>query len=115
MIKKSSVQETEVRDSMRGGPGQVTVRHYFKKHEINARCRLCAQLTLLTGAGIGLHEHAQEDELFIIQQGRAILNDGMTEVEVEAGDAILTGRGQKHAITNIGQVPLVITAVIMEY
>ena len=42
--------ETEVRDKMRGGQGQVHIRHLFKKEEIKARTRLCARLTLPPGA-----------------------------------------------------------------
>ena len=115
MIKKNSERETEVRKNMRGGPGEVTIRHYFKKDEINARCRLCARLSLLPGAGIGLHEHANEDEIFIIEQGKAVITEQGKEIEVEAGDSILTGKGASHAIRNSSETPLLITAIIMEY
>lgn len=115
MIKKSSEQTTEVRKNMRGGPGQVKIRHHFKKDEINAPCRLCARLELGPGAGIGLHQHIDEDEIFIIQQGRGIVIDEGKEVEVEAGDSILTGKGASHSIKNIGEGELLITAVIIQY
>lgn len=115
MIKKSFEQECEVRENMRGGTGKVTIRHYFKKDEITASCRLCAQLKLIPGASIGLHEHSSEDEIFIIQQGKAIVFDDGKEIEVEAGDAILTGRGASHSIRNIGKDDLLITAIIIEY
>jgi mannose-6-phosphate isomerase-like protein (cupin superfamily) len=115
MIKKSAEQITEVRKNMRAGPGEVTIRHYFKKEEMAARCRLCAQLVLAPGSGIGLHEHAEEDEVFIIQQGKAVVCEGGKEVEVETGDAILTGKGAAHSIRNAGNNDLLITAVIIQY
>lgn len=115
MIKRKAEQTTEVRKNMRGGSGEVTIRHYFKKDEINAACRLCAKLVLAPGAGIGLHEHNNEDEIFIIQQGKGILVDAGKESEVESGDAILTGKGDSHSIKNAGAEDLVITAIIMQY
>ena len=115
MVKKKSERMAEVRENMRGGPGEVKITHYFKKEEMNASCRLCAELELAPGAGIGLHEHAGEDEVFIIQRGKGIVTDGGKEVEVEAGDAILTGKGAGHAVKNTGTENLIITAVIMPY
>ena len=115
MIKKMSEQESEVRKNMRGGPGEVVIRHYFRKEEITAPCRLCAQLKLAPGCGIGLHQHTNEDEIFIIQQGKGLIVDGDKEVEVEAGDAILTGKGASHSIRNTGDQDLLITAVIIQY
>jgi len=115
MIKKKSEQAVEVRKSMRGGPGEVVIRHHLAKEEMSAKCRLCAQLVLKPGSGIGLHEHAGEDEIFIIQQGKALVTDGGKEVGVEAGDCILTGKGASHSVTNIGDTDLIITAVIMQY
>jgi len=115
MIKKKSQQKTEIRKNMRGGAGEVTIRHYLDKEDITAKCRLCAQLVIPPGAGIGLHEHAGEDEIFIIQQGKGIINDNGKNVEVEAGDAIVTGKGESHSVTNNGTTDLIITAVIMQY
>lgn len=115
MIKKRDEQQTEIRKNMRGGPGEISIRHYFRKDEVNAPCRLCAQLLLAPGAGIGLHEHINEDEIFIIHQGKGVVVDGGREIEVEVGDAILTGKGASHSIQNIGGIDLLITAVIIQY
>lgn len=115
MIKKNSQQEIEIRKNMRGGPGEVKIRHYFKKNNINAPCRLCAQLEIPPGSGIGLHEHKDEDEIFIIQQGKGVVFDEGREVEVQAGDSILTTSGSSHSIRNIGNDNLLITTVIIQY
>ena len=115
MIKKRSQQTKEVRKNMRGGLGEVVIRHYFKKEEIDAPCRLCSELLLAPGTGIGEHEHINEDEIFIIQQGKALIVDGGKEFEVEAGDAILTGKGSSHSIKNIGDTDLLVTAIIIQY
>ena len=115
MIKKKAAQEIEARKNMRGGTGEVTVRHYLKPEEIKARTRLCAELVLPPGASIGPHDHVDEDEIYIIQKGQGLMTDGGMEFPVTAGDAILTGQGASHSIKNTGAEDLIITAVIIKY
>ena len=100
---------------MRGGSGAVMVRHYLKPEEVKARTRLCAELTLPPGASIGVHDHVDEDEIYLVQKGRGLMTDGGKEFEVAEGDAILTGQGASHSIKNTGSGELVITAVIIKY
>jgi len=115
MIRKESDMEVQVRENMRGGGGTVTVRHYFKKEEFKANTRLCSVLTVPPGAGIGEHSHEAEDEMFIITKGTGMLDDGETRTPVSAGDAILTGSGESHAIYNEGDEDLELIAIIMCY
>lgn len=100
---------------MRGGTGEVTVRHYLEPEEIKARTRLCAELVLPPGASIGVHDHVDEDEIYLIQKGTGIMTDGGKEFPVAPGDAILTGQGASHSIRNTGSEDLVVTAVIIKY
>ena len=115
MIRKVDNIETEVRVGMRGGKGSVTIRHFFKQNEIKAKCRLCSRLILPPGASIGPHIHEAEDELFIIERGIGVLDDGTNKIKVEPGDAILTGNGESHSISNVGNEPLELIAIIMCY
>lgn len=115
MIRKTNDLKSEIRSQMRGGKGSVTIRHFFSKDEIKAKCRLCGRLILPPGASIGMHKHEMEDEVFIIERGRGILDNGRSQTNVEAGDAILTGSGEEHALINNGNEPLELIAVIMCY
>ena len=115
MIHKGHSMESEVRAEMRGGKGSVTIRHFFKQNEIKAKCRLCSRLILPPGASIGPHIHEAEDELFIIERGIGVLDDGTNKIKVEPGDAILTGNGESHSISNVGNEPLELIAIIMCY
>ncbi|MDD5677787.1 MAG: cupin domain-containing protein [Kiritimatiellae bacterium] len=115
MIHKAAQIETEVKSEVRGGVGKVTFQHFFKKEEITARTRLCARLVLPPGASIGLHKHEGEDELFIVTRGKGLVDDGHAREQVQAGDAILTGKGEAHAVSNNGLEPLEMIAIIMLY
>ena len=115
MIKKQKDMDIDVRANMRGGEGEITIQHCFKKDEFTAQSRLCAKLTVPSGASIGTHQHDGEDEVYIILKGTGLLDDGSTKTEVSEGDAILTGNGESHAIANNGSEPLELIAVIMCY
>ena len=115
MIRKPVEMAMERRDQMRGGQGEVTVQHYFKPEEFGARMRLCARLTLPPGASIGEHEHLREDEIYLVLSGAGMLQEDGVRTRIQAGDAVLTGKGGKHALMNDGAEPLVIAAIIVLY
>ena len=115
MIRKANSIKSEIRNQMRGGKGSVTIRHFFSSDEIKAKCRLFSRLILPPGASIGMHKHEMEDEVFVIERGSGILDDGRTRTKVGPGDAILTGNGEEHALINDGNEPLELIAVIMCY
>jgi len=115
MIRKANDLKSETRTQMRGGKGAITFRHFFTKDEIKAKCRLCCRLILPPGASIGMHKHEMEDELFIIERGKGILDEGGRQTNVETGDVMLTGNGGEHALINNGNEPLELIAVIMGY
>lgn len=115
MIKTAADMKIETRTAMRGGAGAVTIRHYFQPEDFGAKIRLCSHLTLPPGTSIGSHQHTGEDEIFIVTKGTGQLDDGKTSTVVSAGDAILTGRGESHAIANTDSTDLEIVAVIACY
>lgn len=115
MIRTPSEMASEVRPSMRGGRGEVTVRQMFKPEEFGGKVRLCARLTLPPGTAIGPHAHAGEDEVYVIVRGRGMLEEGGRETRVQTGDAVLTGKGASHAVRNDGDEPLEIIAFIVTY
>ena len=116
MIKHSGGYESEQRVNMRGGPGTVTLEHFFRKGEFGgSKFKVCARLILPPGAGIGLHAHDGEDEAWLVVKGRARVTDGATTSEVGAGDAIITGRGESHGLVNSGDEAFEAIAIIVAY
>ncbi len=115
MIQRPEAMTVETRERMRGGEGAVTIRHYFAAGQFQAGVRLCARLTVPAGASIGMHRHEREDEVYLILGGSGIVADGAAETRVTAGDAVLTGRGESHAVRNDGAEPLEIAAFIATY
>ena len=115
MIRKPEQMTSETRQNMRGGDGEVTITHYIDKDAFAANVRLCAKMTVHPGGSVGSHQHLKEDEVYIVLSGVGELDDCNTITPIAAGDAILTGKGQSHAVKNTGSEPLEIIAMIMCY
>ena len=115
MIRRNGTYPVDERFEMRGGKGTVRIEHLWSKDELKGKTRLFAKLTLPPGASIGFHEHGGEEEIFVILQGKGRIQDGAEVAEVGVGDTILTGNGAGHAVESIGDVPLEMVAVIVQY
>jgi mannose-6-phosphate isomerase-like protein (cupin superfamily) len=115
MIRQPTEMPNEVRPNMRGGEGEVTVQHLFTSPEFGGKVRLCALLTIPPGASIGMHQHAGEDEVYLITRGSGLLTEEGRESCVTTGTAILTGKGASHAVRNDTTEPLEILAFIVQY
>lgn len=115
MIRRVDDMDIEIREKMRGGDGSVEIMHVFKKNEFKGKVRLFAKIKISTGSSIGNHEHLSEDEVYYILEGKGMVYDNGKEYEVNKGDAVLTGNGSEHSIKNIGDVDLIMIAVIVLY
>ncbi len=115
MIRRKDDYEVTLRERMRGGEGTVRIEHFWKKEELKSPTRLLARLILPPGTSIGFHEHVNEEEVFVVLRGRAEVTDGDAVAEIEAGDTILTGGGAGHAVKAVGDEPLELLAVIVQY
>lgn len=114
MVIHRNGMKTETKEKMRGGEGSAAIVHMVDcAHEQNIR--MLAEITLQPGSSIGSHNHESETEYFLILSGSGTVNDNGVEVQVSAGDSIITGNGASHSISNTGNVPLVFHAVIVTY
>lgn len=113
MLKRPSEMTVEIREKMRGGNGNVKFQNIFNPDEIKGKCRLFSQITLEPGCSIGSHVHDQEEEIYYILSGTGTVNDNGVVKNVGPGDAIKTGDGESHSISNNGDVPLVFLSVII--
>ncbi|NLE24026.1 MAG: cupin domain-containing protein [Clostridiaceae bacterium] len=113
MVKRASEMTVEIREKMRGGNGDVKMQSIFDADEMMGKCRLFSQITLEPGCSIGSHVHDQEEEVYYILSGTGTVDDNGVLKNVGPGDAVKTGGGESHSITNNGDVPLVFMAVII--
>ncbi len=111
MIKRASEMLYRERQ-MRGGDGLCQTVDFLSKEEMQ-HCRLFGTITLKQGTSIGEHTHEGETEYYWIISGEGIVSESDGEKIVKAGDLVITGNGESHAIRNAKMEPLVFLALII--
>jgi mannose-6-phosphate isomerase-like protein (cupin superfamily) len=114
MVIHRNEMKSETKEKMRGGEGNTSFT-YLVDCENEKNIRMLAELTLQPGSSIGKHSHEAETEYYIILSGNGTVNDNGTDVQVKAGDSVITGNGAFHSISNTGAVPLVFHAAIVTH
>ena len=117
MIKNFSEMLSETKENLRGGAGAATLTHVFTPGEFLGKARLCAKITLEPGSSIGFHEHIDEEEIYYIISGQAIVTSSPDDPgkTLNPGDASLTLGGEGHSIRNPGPDTLELLALILTY
>jgi len=112
MIRKGHDTRVETKTNMRGGDGEITIRHLLNEADFDGRGRLFAHMTIRPGCSIGLHEHTGETEVFYVADGCGVLNDDGEEYPVAVGDVIVTKSGHSHSVKCTGSGSLELVALI---
>lgn len=115
MVIPRSAMTVEKRENVRDGKGILTFVHCVAgQGAAQKNTNLLAEVTLPPGGSIGYHPHHEETEFYIILEGTGSVNDNGKDVPIQAGDAMTTGGGASHSITNTGSAPLKMLAVIIK-
>ena len=116
MFKQHSAFTSEIRTAMRGGDGSVTIEHIWKPGtEMGSPTRMFSRLVLRPGCSIGWHVHENEEEIFYILAGQALIDDNGTEIVASPGDSVITRSGEGHSVACEGAETLEILACIIRY
>ncbi len=113
MIIRAEECKKETRVAMREGPGEVNITNFVSKVELNEKGRMFAKLHFEPNCGIGIHEHNNESEIFVVINGEAEYVDDETVYTIKEGDIAIVESGHKHAITNKANVPCDVVALIV--
>ena len=98
------------REKAAGGEGKLLGRFAYTRHQTGEQdaIREIGWLTLPPGASVGLHKHTNNEDVYLIVQGKGTFVDGNgKETPVAAGDVTIARPGQSHALKNTGKKPLV--------
>lgn len=110
VIEKKDMKIEDV-VNMRGGAGTV-IKETIAPAEPSVHMRLFAKFTIRKGCSIGEHAHNAEVEYYYILSGEGIVTEADGDKVVKAGDVVITGWGNSHAIRNEKDEDLVFVAVI---
>lgn len=106
-----------VRQKVQDGEGEIRGLHPFntEKRPENSHFKMVGEMTLPVGASIGFHIHENDEEIYIIVKGQGLYTDSdKNTYPVAPGDLTVTRQGEGHGLANVGDGPLVFTAVIAD-
>ena len=109
-VYKKAEMQTWNRSKAAGGEGELLGKFAYTRHQTNDQdaIREIGWLTLPAGASIGLHKHENNEDVYLIVEGKGTFIDGNgKETPVAAGDVTIARPGQSHALKNTSKKPLV--------
>ena len=113
MVIKSKDCTVENRENMRGGDGTVKITHFVGKDELYGKGRLFSRITLEPGCSIGEHIHEGDSEIFVVERGCPVYNDGGTLVQAHPCDVLVCPAETAHSIANKTDETVDIIALIV--
>lgn len=113
MIRKAEECAFEAREHMRDGSGTVKLTHFVSADELCGKGRLFSRITLEPGCSIGWHIHDTDSEIFFVERGCPVYNDGGEEKAAAPGDVLICPAGTGHAISNPTDETVDVIAVIV--
>ncbi|MBE5767424.1 MAG: cupin domain-containing protein [Clostridiales bacterium] len=113
MIRKTD--EFVARTNVRGGVGTIEMHNLLNEGELGGKVKMLARIVLPAYASIGYHQHTEDWEHYYILSGTGVFT-GPDEVaqDVVAGDMCMIKKGESHALSNDGEGPMEILAIILE-
>ena len=116
MIKKQESYRDDIRKEMRGGEGEILIRHIWEPEtELHSKTKMFSKITIKPGCSIGEHAHNDEEEVFYVVKGTAEFSDNGKKIVLNPGDSMLTGGGASHAVKNIGTDDVELIAMIARF
>ena len=90
-----------------GGEGVIRFARVAEAGALTGACNFIDYAELPPGASIGRHRHRHdEEELYLVLDGRGTLWRDGEELEVRSGDLVRNRAGGEHALRNTGDGPL---------
>lgn len=99
---------TEPRDnkSCHGGIGTIKEVNLYKRGEFETNLKFINYEVMPVGTSIGVHKHGDDEEVYVILEGRGLMIVDGEERQVSAGDVIVNRPFGAHGLTNNGDEDL---------
>ena len=89
-----------------GHDGTVKIRPLLEKKDIKSDLLFFNENYVDPGVEVSAHTHHNEEEIYYILEGRALMKVDEEEMEVGKGHIVLTPKGGTHTIKNVGDKEL---------
>ncbi len=88
------------------GDGRVLFNRVFSEDAFRGPWNFVDYAVLPPGASIGIHTHGDNEELYLVLEGKGVMHLDGEEFCVGAGSVVLNRPGGTHGLRNNGDAPL---------
>ncbi len=110
MIKKH-VKDIELENVTKANSKKTTIQWLITNKD-GAKNFTMRRFEIQPGGEIGLHNHPEEHEIYILQGSGEIFDNKGSIVEINPGDVIYVPPNEMHGYKNVGNEPLAFICVI---
>ena len=100
MIKNYFTAAKQVQESSHEGTGAVDLHEIWKSSDFKSNIDFFDRVVVPPGSTIGFHKHGENEEMYIVLEGKGLMIIEDDEVEVGKGDMILNPAGGRHGLIN---------------
>lgn len=84
------------------GEGIIDIQKVFKREDLNGAWDFALRVVMPPKSSMGLHEHGNDEEMYIILSGSGLMTIEGKEQRVQKGDMIFNKPYGKHGLLNDG-------------
>jgi mannose-6-phosphate isomerase-like protein (cupin superfamily) len=88
------------------GDGEILFHRAFTNAAFEGPWNFVDYAVLPPGTSIGQHQHGDDEELYLVLEGRGTMHIDGRDLPVEAGSVVINRRGGTHGLRNDGPTPL---------
>ena len=114
MILRVNNRDVLKQEKPKGGRGFMESFPYKEVEGIKGEIKMFSVINLNKDSKVGFHKHEHDNEIYLMLDGRAVINDNGSEDILNPGDMMVTLKGESHSIENTSDTNIVFLAVIIE-
>ena len=100
MIKNFITCDKITYDSSHGGQGAIEIQKMFRREDFKGAWDFALRVNMPPNSSMGLHEHEDDEEMYIILNGEGLMTIEGKEQRVSKGDMILNKPYGTHGLLN---------------
>ena len=100
MIKNFITYEKITDNNSHGGQGTIEIQKMFRREDFKGAWDFALRVTMSPNSSMGLHEHGDDEEMYIILSGEGLMTIEGKETRVGKGDMILNKPHGTHGLLN---------------
>jgi quercetin dioxygenase-like cupin family protein len=102
-----NIREVEPRTGpSHSGKGNAREVRVFSEKDFDTNLRFIIHSELAPGTSVGYHKHGDNEEVYVVLEGRGLMTVNDEKREVVAGDVIVNKPGWSHGLENNSDLPL---------